>query len=122
MKEICIPRPAKLKEPQPDGTVRDIELSYEAFLDGQVWCLPEWRNDAEWGNAFERLVDAFDGKSAGDNVYVSDVDFEKFAPLATMKGKTVAAQHAKALTRLMNAVTFAKHAKSAPSDSKPETA
>lgn len=127
MREIPIPDDVVLQMPQPDGvTTKPHSYSYKTFLDEYVWGQPEWRQDDAWLSAQERLMDAFDEaltrKALGERgvvFYASDLDFEKFGPLASLKGKQVAPPFVRGISKMTAPVIRAKYVKSAPDMSRP---
>lgn len=116
MREIPIPKPwPNLEFPLQDGTKRVIaEYTYSMFLDEYVWGQPEWRQDAEHMSAQERLMEAFDDAlAAGAELFcASDLDFEKFEKLASLKGKSIAPPFVRCFTRMTRVPVRARYIKS----------
>lgn len=105
-----------------DGTTKVIEkYSYATWLDEYVWNQPEWRQDDVWLAALDRLMEAFDDAIAQEtgSFYASDLDFEKFGPLASLKGKQIASPFVRVFNRLTAAAIRAKYIKSPPDLQRP---
>lgn len=81
----------------------------EALLNSNCWGQPEWRQDEAWLSAWERLTEIFERafKTKAPFAACDDKDYEKFAPIATLKGKQIAPHMARAVTRLTACITRA---------------
>jgi hypothetical protein len=94
---------------QNGNVVGQDTMTLERMLDINCWGQPEWRQDEAWLSAWERLTDGFGAafKTKAAFVAVDDKDYEKFAPIATFKGKQVAPNLARAVTKLTAPITRA---------------
>jgi hypothetical protein len=89
--------------------VKQDVLTLEGLLNANCWGLPEWRQNEEWLGAWERLIDIFGVafKTKAKFCAVEDKDYEKLAPIATLKGKQISPHLARAVTRLTAPITRA---------------
>jgi len=84
-------------------------LTLEKFLHINCWGHPDWRQDEAWLAAWERLTDTFERafKTKATFAAVDDKDYEKFAPIATVKGKPLPPHMSRAVTKLTAPITRA---------------
>jgi hypothetical protein len=84
-------------------------MTLESLLNSNCWGQPEWRQDEAWLAAWERLTDSFERgfRTMAPYVAADDKDYEKFAPIATLKGKQIAPHLARAVTKITAPITRA---------------
>lgn len=92
----------------PTGATR--EFSFDDFHDDHVWGDPLWR---ESGEAQEALFRCYDAVHGNKHVKITDEDFEKYKPIATLKGKGVQGPNAILVNRLISSIFSATKKKPA---------
>lgn len=85
--------------------------SYRDFLDEYVWPHPALRADEASAITAEILEDKLDRPKPGDTIELTDAEFEFFAPLATLRDRTLNKDFVRVLNRMIRPVLRAKYAK-----------
>jgi len=108
MRYIRIPQPVRLEglKGNDGNLLAPFIYSFGEFLLEHCWTKKEWRA-AGWTEVMLRLVDKFAGRLPGDVVALTDEDFEKFAPIAAMRGVDLNPLLAIPFSRLILAVNTA---------------
>jgi len=70
----------------------------------EVWTNEMWHQDLSSIEAFERIYLKFKGKKPGQVVPLEDADYERYMPLATMRGVKIRPDLAYEMHMLMKAV------------------
>lgn len=122
MRWFTIPKPQKIIKQTVNTQTGDIvktfdpeELDYFQYLEDNVWIDSFWRESRDNADALERLQDIFDEArkryKSSINVPIvvkmSEDDYQKLVPIATMKGKPLQGINGRAYTRLANAILYA---------------
>lgn len=84
------------------GGQKAVKVNLKQILEENCWGAPEWRQDEAWLAAWERLSDVFEVAFNARAPYVGadDKDYEKFCPIATLKGKQLPMHLSRPITRL----------------------
>jgi len=119
MRYIQIPKSETVV--QADGTTK--AFTFDQFLAQVVWVHECWRSDSEgtgMHDTFCSLTEKFAGALAGEWVELTDAEYEKFRPIATMRGEKMAPGMAIPLNAIMRPVIAAPKEKPAETVKAPE--
>lgn len=87
MKWFQIPDSVRVKLPQ---AAEAEDLSFAEYEKHNVWCDPSWREDVTSITLYREIREArARAANPGDWCGLSDAAFEKYAPLATLRGKAL---------------------------------
>lgn len=113
MRYVKIPKTENLIEERPPGAagpavVRSLPYPYVKFLEENVWSRHEWRQNQDFASAWIRLTALFEEAKELEIVGLSDSDYEKWFPLATMKDVNLApGVNGRVITRYTHAAIYA---------------
>jgi hypothetical protein len=84
-------------------------VPYKEFLDENVWTAPQWRQNEEFARARNRLMALFDTAFAEGRpgVGMSDKDYEKWEPIAALRGLQMPAENVRPVSVFTDTAMFA---------------
>ena len=120
---ITIPKPVPIPPRFAAGSGAAAEFGFHDWFDRSVWNHEYWREGKDQMELFEILYEKFDGAEPGDVIELSDDQYDKLLPIATVKGEKILPGLSYVMNRLMKSLYFAATkdpAKKEKASTKPE--
>jgi hypothetical protein len=83
------------------------DFTFQDWFDRIVWNHEHWREGKEQSEMYEMLYEKFDGAEPGDVIELSDDQYDKLLPIATVKGEKILPGLSHVMNQLMKSLFFA---------------
>ena len=91
------------------GAEDRMPMTYKEFLDDSVWTVAKWRESEDLARTRNRLIALFDEAFAKERpgVGIADKDYEKWEPLAALRGMQMPPRNVRPISVFTDAAMFA---------------